>query len=435
MSDKVKATMQYTRRAFLKYTGAGIVLPTVLGMLPNVVGGRAYAQSEKDKWADLTAKYGSPSGKFGKIGEPVTLTVGYQPYCTAFWTSTINKRSRIWLKHLPKGSNIVWFRALSGPVINSNMLTGKSQFGYMAETPALYAGDNVACDLVAVTGYDLGEVGSLCVRNDLLKAGKVKSPKDLEGQSVGVAFGSFSHRQVLTWAEQSQVKLNLLDQSIEKQKTDLKNQQIWAGALWEPYPQLLEQREVATRWVTGQDLACTCKKYFPQAGDHTFRAVGATLAIHDWLRERPDIMVAYLKSEEECRDLLVHNPDLAAYHVWSDVPGIPAAVIRATLDMMVWDGRITPAIKQHLKGCAKLWQQQGFLKQPRSADVDKYIDEWANESYLRYTIREMQSQGVWTSEALPGFPKEMRPDQLTRHSWKTYETIQLKEQAWQPTAT
>jgi hypothetical protein len=42
----------------------------------------------------------------------------------------------------------------------------------------------------------------------------------------------------------------------------------------------------------------------------------------------------------------------------------------------------------------------------------------------------MKAKGQWTSDNLPGFPKEARPDQLKRHSWKNYEKIELKEKPW-----
>lgn len=438
---ETKATVELTRRAFLKYAGiGGAIFPTVIGMVPNPISGalgwKAYAQSESkvpDELLALAKKYGEPKGKFGKIGDPVTLTVGYQPYCTPYWTSSLNKQAQIWEKYLPKGSKVVWFRSLSGPLINNNMLAGKNQIGYMAETPALRSGDTVECDMIEVTGYDMGETGAFCLRNDLLNDGKVKEAKNLDGERIGTPFGSFSHRQCLSWAEQTGVKPNFLDQSTELQVTNLRANNIAAAVTWEPYPTWLEQREIATRWLTGQDMPCSCKKYNPQAADHTFRVVGASLAIFDWLRDRPDIIYAYLKSEEECRDMLNNAPDLAAYYIYSDITEVHPAVVRVTLDMMVWDGRITDQVKQHLKGVARMWRENKILNGKRSADPDKYVDGWADDSYLKLAIKELKSKGQWTSDTLPGFPNPVRPDQTKRHSWKTYESLNLVEKPWQAT--
>lgn len=438
--SETKATAELTRRMFLKYAAAGALFPTVIGMVPSPFSGplgwKAYAQSEKnipDELINLSRKYGEPKGKFGKIGDPVTLTVGYQPYCTPYWTSSVNKQAQVWERYLPKGSKVVWFRSLSGPLINNNMLAGKNQIGYMAETPALRSGDTVDCDMISVTGYDLGETGAFCVRNELAKEGKVKEPKDLEGERIGTPFGSYSHRHCLTWSYQTGVKPNFLDQSTELEVTNLRANNIAAAVTWEPYPTWLEQREISTRWITGQDMPCTCKKYNPQAVDHTFRVVGSTLAIFDWMRDRPDIMYAYLKSEEECRDMLNNNPDLAAYYVYSDITEVPPAVVRVVLDMMVWDGRITDQVRQHLKGVARMWRDIKILSGKRTEDPDKFIDSWADDSYLKVAIKDLKSQGQWTSDQLPGFPMPMRPDQTGRHTWKTYESINLVEKPWKAT--
>lgn len=437
---KVEATVNQGRRAFLKYAGAGVMLPTIVGMVPgnpiSGLGWKAFAASEKkisDEWWQLASKYGKPKGKFGKIGDPVTLTVGYQPYCTPYWTSSVNKQAQIWAKYLPKGSKLVWFRALSGPLINNNMYAGKNQFGYMAETPAMRSGDTVDCDMVCATGYDVGETGSICVDKKLIDEGKVKGPKDLDGKRVGTPFGSYSHRQALTWAYQNRVKPKFLDQSIELQVTNLKAHNIAAAIEWEPYPTWLEKRGIGDRWVTGQDMPCTCKRYYPDAVDHTFRCVGSTLAIFDWMRDRPDIMAAYLKSEEECRDMLTNNMDLAAYYIWTDVSEVHPSVIRVNLDMMVWDGRITPQCRNHLKGVSNMWRDIGICRSKRTKDPEKYIDEWADDKYLRLAIKEMKAEGLWTSDQLPGFPSHIREDQLSRHTWQTYEKINLQAKPWKQT--
>ena len=438
---KIQEAINESRRVFAKQMGLGLAFSTVLSMVPGnpitgPLGWKAFAQSENklsDELLQIASKYGKPSGKYGKVGEPVTLTVGYQPYCTPYWTSSINKQAQLWKKYLPEGSNVVWFRALSGPLINNNMYAGKNQLGYMAETPAMRSGDTVPCDLIAATGYDVGEAGAICVDQKLIEEGKFKDAKDLAGKNIGTPVGSFSHRQILAWCDQTGVKTNILDQSTELQITNLRAQNIAAAVTWEPYPSWLEQRGIAKRWVTGQDLDCTCKKYSPDAVPHTYRVVGSVLAIHEWLRDRPDIILAFLKSEEEARDMLMNDRDLAAYYVSSDITEIHPSVVRVVLDMMVWDGRITPECRKHLKAVAKMWKELDIIRSDRTKDPIKFVDEWADDRYLRVAIKEMTAQGQWTSDRLPGFPTEARPDQLKPHSWKAYENINLKEKPWTPT--
>ncbi len=435
MSDKrLKDNIQSSRRTFLKYAGASVALSSVLSIIPNPVGGRAYAQSEKkidDRWLEMTQKYGSPTGKFGKIGDPVILTIGYQPYGTIHWTASVNKQAQLLEKYLPKGSKVVWFRALSGPLINNNMLTGRNQFGYMSDTPGLSNGDKIEADFVAASGYDLGEFGSICVPNELIESGKVKTPQDLDGKPVATAFGSFSHRQILTFAHQHNIKPKLLPQSIDQQMASLRSKSVYAAALWEPYPSWLEKKGIATRWKTGQDMQNTTAQYTPESDLKIFHDVGATLAIHDWLRERPDVMAAYLKSEEECRDMMTNAPDTAAYYIWTDISEVPPQVIRANLDMVVWDGRINDPMRTHLKACAKQWLAEGVLKNPRSQNADKYISEWADDTLLNLAMREMEATGQWTSNQLPGFPAPLRPEQLQRQSWEMQKDYRPEPKIWE----
>jgi NitT/TauT family transport system substrate-binding protein len=161
--------------------------------------------------------------------------------------------------------------------------------------------------------------------------------------------------------------------------------------------------------------------------------VGTSLAIFDWLRDRPDIIYAYLKSEEECRDMFYNDRDLAAYYIYSDITEVHPAVVRVVLDMMVWDGRITDQVKAHLKGVARMWREAKILSGKRTEDPDKFIDSWADDSFLKLAIQDLKAQGQWTSGQLAGFPNPIRPDQTARHSWKTYENINLIEKPWQPT--
>lgn len=421
-----------SRREFLTCLGAGVIL----NMLPNPVGGKAYATSEKnisDEWLSVGKKYGEPTGKFGKIGDPVTLTIGYQPYGTIHWTATVNKQAQLLEKYLPRGSNVIWFRALSGPVISKNMDSGKNQFGYMSETPALTVSEKVSCDLVAASGYDVGEFGSLCVPKKYLENGEIKEPKDLEGKKVATVFGSFAHRQLLTFMKEHNLELSLENQNIDQQMAGLSSGTLHAALLWEPYPSWLEYKGIAQRWILGNDMPNTSKFYFPELNTKNFHDVGATLAIHDWLRERPDIIRAYLKAEEECRDMLNHNPDLAAYFIWTDISEIPPSIIRTTLDMIIWDGRINSEMKKHLKACARMWKEHGFLKYPRSQNPDQYVEEWADDKILQLAMKELEDEGFWTSNRLQGFPHPINPEQYQRHSWKKYENISLEIKPWKQT--
>ncbi|MBE9562168.1 MAG: hypothetical protein IMF12_04815 [Proteobacteria bacterium] len=58
---------------------------------------------------------------FGKIGEPIRLVVGYQPYYTESWSGVVNNGKQLWKKYLPAGSTVKFQVALQGSVIVKTM--------------------------------------------------------------------------------------------------------------------------------------------------------------------------------------------------------------------------------------------------------------------------------------------------------------------------
>src|SRR5690242_10208813 len=77
--------------------------------------------------------------KYGKPGEPVKLTVGYQPYYTESWSGVVISGLQLWKKHLPPGSEVEFQVGLQGAVIVGQLLADKQQIGYMGDMPSLVA--------------------------------------------------------------------------------------------------------------------------------------------------------------------------------------------------------------------------------------------------------------------------------------------------------
>jgi len=372
-----------------------------------------------DRYWEVASKYGKPKGKYGTPGEPITLTVGYQPYCTPYWTSTIVKQAELWRKYLPEGSKVIWFRSLSGPLINVNMVAGKNQIGYMAMTPGIRSLDTVPCDMTEMTGYDNGETGGAAVRWELWEKGIVKEPKDMEGRKNGTPFGSYSHRHTLTFQDEFGVEMKNFDMSIELEVTNLKAGNIDVLFSWQPYPMWVEYQKIGKVMWTGASHPSTRKKWYPESYEKwptSFRVTGCMLMIHDILRDRPDVAVAWHKAEEEAREILNNQKDFAAYLVWTDISEVPPEVIRANLDMMTWDGRITDKVREKLLAMVRQWRAPkseggaGILSEPRSKDLDAFVAEACDDSYLRIAIDELKAEGRWTSDLMPGFPTFINPE-------------------------
>src|SRR5437773_12410054 len=88
---------------------------------------------------DVTASAGGGGASLGKKGEPVNLSIGYQPYYTQAWSGVAMRGKEFWKKYLPAGSTVNFQVGLQGAVIVSQLLAGKQQMGYMGDMPSLVA--------------------------------------------------------------------------------------------------------------------------------------------------------------------------------------------------------------------------------------------------------------------------------------------------------
>ena len=60
--------------------------------------------------------------EYGKVGEPVNLVVGYQPFYTESWSGIVLRGKKMYEKYLPKGSTVEFSIGLQGAVIVNAML-------------------------------------------------------------------------------------------------------------------------------------------------------------------------------------------------------------------------------------------------------------------------------------------------------------------------
>src|ERR1700674_3145308 len=76
---------------------------------------------------------------FGKPGDPIKLTVGYQPYYTETWSGAVLKAKDFCKQHLRAGSEVKFEPGLVGSVIVGQMIAGQEQIGYVGDMPGIIA--------------------------------------------------------------------------------------------------------------------------------------------------------------------------------------------------------------------------------------------------------------------------------------------------------
>ena len=225
---------------------------------------------------------------YGKVGSPVNLTVGYQPYYTESWSGLVMRNKKFYEKYLPKGSTVEFQVGLQGAVIVNNMLAGKQQIGYLGDMPSVVSvtkSDVAPVSLVGVLGISQDLCNIFLVRKD---APDFKTPADalkwLNGKTVAAPKGSCVDRFVQsTFAKENIKPADYLNQSIEVITSNFRAGKIDAAALWEPTASKLVEEGLAKRVASGYSV-----------GEFD----GAFLAMRgDLIQGRPDIAQAWMNAE------------------------------------------------------------------------------------------------------------------------------------------
>ena len=240
---------------------------------------------------------------YGKVGSPVHLVVGYQPYYSQAWSGLVINGLDLWKKYLPPGSTVEFQAGLQGSIIVNAMLAGKESIGYLGDTPSIVGASksNVAkLQIVANIGLSHDQCNVLFVNND---APQFATPKDavawLQGKTVATPKGSCSDRFARAlFAKTGVTPGSYLNQSLEVITSGFRANKIDAAVIWEPVGSELVQEGLARRVATGNDFDET---------DGAFIDMRA-----DLIQQRPDIAKDWLEAELDAEQYLADPKNAAA---------------------------------------------------------------------------------------------------------------------------
>lgn len=225
---------------------------------------------------------------FGKVGEPVKLVVGYQPYYTESWSGVVMRGKKFYEKYLPKGSKVDFAVGLQGAIVVNAMLAGKQHIGYVGDMPGIVSTtkQQVAdIRIVATLGLGREQCNIFLARKD---APAFATPKDalkwLDGKNVAVPKGSCADR----FAQETFKKEGInpgayLNQNIEVITSGFRAGKLDAAVVWEPTASRLVQEGLAKRVASGTTVDES------DGGFLTMR--------EDLIRTRPDVVKAWLNAE------------------------------------------------------------------------------------------------------------------------------------------
>ena len=246
----------------------------------------------------FTAPQTASRAATSKVGDPITLTVGYQPYYTEAWSGLVMRQKQFWKKYLPKGSQVNWEVGLQGSIIVGQMLAGKEQIGYLGDMPAIVGASKRSIRDLRIVAT-LGVAQDQCSRDPgaprraaVQDAGR-RGPL-AERQDRGRAPGSCADRIAQATFQRIGIKPgSYLNQPIDVITTSFQNHNLDGAVVWEPTASHLVDAGLARRVASGTLATQT---------DAGFLEMSEQL-----LQERPDVAEAWLKAELDAQRYL-SNP-------------------------------------------------------------------------------------------------------------------------------
>jgi len=236
---------------------------------------------------------------FGKPGEPINLTVGYQPYYTQSWSGVVIRGKELWKKYLPEGSNVTFQIGLQGAIIVGQLMAEKQQIGYMGDMPALVSTTKpnlVDVRLIAVLGTSRQQCNIIMVRNDapMFNSGS-DAIKWMEGKRTSSPHGSCTDRFARYSFEQLNVKpAQYLNQNIEVITTSFKAGKLDAAVIWEPTASKIELEGIARRAASGHSVPGE------EGGDAGYLGMA-----YELIKQRPDVLRGWLEAELDAQLFMV----------------------------------------------------------------------------------------------------------------------------------
>lgn len=245
---------------------------------------------------------GASAPRFGRLGEPVHLVVGYQPYYTESWSGVVMRGRKLYERHLPPGSTVSFEIGLQGAVIVNNMLAGKQHIGYLGDMPAIISTtkvENADLRIVAAIGLGVDQCNVLLTRPDAPPfADAPQALAWLSGKQVAVPKGSCTDRFAQATFDKLGVRpKDYLNQNIEVITSNFRAGKIDGAVIWEPTASRLVEEGLARRVASGASFGET------DAGFLVMRA--------DLLEQRPDVAKAFLHAELDAQLFLADERNAA----------------------------------------------------------------------------------------------------------------------------
>jgi sulfonate transport system substrate-binding protein len=342
---------------------------------------------------------------YGKPGDPLHLSVGYQPYYAEAWSGVVMNGLALWKKYLPAGSTVEFNIGLQGAIIVNAMLAGKEQVGYLGDMPAIVgATKRSVSDLRIVANIGLSHDQCnifLARRNAPTFANAEAAVRWLAGGTVAVPKGSCTDRfAVAVFKKLGLTPKEYLNQSIELITSDLRVNKLDGAVVWEPTASKLVAEGLARRVASGNDFG---------ENDGAFIDMRA-----DLIEQRPDVVKGWLRAELDA-DLYLADPknsrDVARMVkeqttgfdeevLWRSLFGsYPSSLGGSATRLVVPFGFTSESLELIKRSTAFLFDVKSVSipELPADAVVTKFVDEVLAERQKTAPVGEIRVSATTTS--------------------------------------
>ncbi|MDP9898739.1 ABC transporter substrate-binding protein [Variovorax ginsengisoli] len=291
-----------------------------------------------------TAQAGDTVLRLGYIGP------GKRPAAATGWAL---RQGQLLRELAPLGfKEIVTRNFPNGPDLNEAFLSGALDVGIYGDTPAIVArsrgleGQLIGFDAVGMNVWLLTPRGG------------VRRVKELEGQSIGVARGSYMHRYVLGLLKEQglQQSVKVIHMFPRDGEAALDRSAIAA---------------FAAQIDVGPLLASRGYPVIDEAEQHpTLRGTSVIVASRKLLASRPGLAAAWTRAR---RDALadIRRDSQAYYAFHSEVSGFPVEVVKVSHPLSHFPDAAYPP-----EGLALLGEVKQFLLAEKLIDRDFALDDW-----------------------------------------------------------
>ena len=295
------------------------------------------------------------------------IHIGYQSVTSQTWGALVVKEKKTFEKKLEnlypeKKIKVVWHDEMSGAIINTSMISSKIQFGFMGDMPLIlnmykaHTIEGYNSSLIAFDGKGAGGINQSIL---VAKESDIKSIKELKGKTISTPIGSSAHFMLMKILEKNNIldDVEIVHQDVALASQLLSSKKTDAFAIWAPYPNFLEDKDIGRILVDGSESEI----------DY----LAGVIVDQDYAVDNPLIVKAFLESLDEAHDFINNNPEEAA-KIFSKQSGFSLDITMKETKNIKWDSSIDE------KDIATMIEKQNFLislNQVESFDMKKYISE------------------------------------------------------------